>query len=63
MPTWFLDPISGLKLPTLAGRYDNPIPSRFLASIDCSKITALVTDMAETPGTGYSTKPPRDSSI
>ena len=26
----------------LAGRDDNPIPARFLAPIDCSKITALV---------------------
>jgi hypothetical protein len=24
----------------LVGRYDNPIPSRFLAPIDCSKIPA-----------------------
>ncbi len=26
---------------SLAGRYDNPIPTRFLASIDCLKIPAL----------------------
>jgi hypothetical protein len=25
---------------SLAGRYDNPIPTRFLAPIDCSKIPA-----------------------
>jgi hypothetical protein len=25
----------------LAGRYDNPIPARFLAPIDCLKIPAL----------------------
>jgi hypothetical protein len=37
MPTWFLAPIAGLKLPTL---YSNPIPTRFLAPIDCSKILA-----------------------
>jgi hypothetical protein len=29
------------RLCRLAGRYDNPIPSRFLAPIDCSKIPAL----------------------
>ncbi len=29
------------SLCSLAGRYDNPIPSRFLALIDCSKIPAL----------------------
>jgi hypothetical protein len=26
----------------LAGRYDNPIPTQFLAPIDCSKVPALV---------------------
>jgi hypothetical protein len=25
---------------SLAGRYDNPLPTRFLSSIDCSKIPA-----------------------
>ncbi len=29
------------SLCSLAGRYDNPIPARFLAPIDCSKIPAL----------------------
>jgi hypothetical protein len=29
------------NLNSLAGRYDNPIPTRFLALIDCSKIQAL----------------------
>jgi hypothetical protein len=29
------------RLCSLAGRYDNPIPTRFLAPIDCSKIRAL----------------------
>ncbi len=33
-----IDPAS---LCSLAGRYDNPIPTRFLATIDCSKIPAL----------------------
>ncbi len=28
-------------LPGVAGQYDNPIPSLFLAPIDCSKIPAL----------------------
>ncbi len=27
---------------SLAARYDNPIPTRFLAPIDCLKIPALV---------------------
>jgi hypothetical protein len=26
---------------SLAGRYDNPIPTRLLAHIDCSKVPAL----------------------
>ncbi len=30
------------SLCSLAGRYDNPIPTRFLAPIDCLKILALV---------------------
>ena len=29
------------SLCSLAGRYDNPIPTRFLAPIDCFKIPAL----------------------
>jgi hypothetical protein len=33
--------LKSLKIPFLAGRYDNPIPIRFLAPIDCSKIPAL----------------------
>ncbi len=41
MPTWFLAPKAELKLPTLAGWYDNPIPTRFLAPKDCLKIPAL----------------------
>jgi hypothetical protein len=28
------------RLSSLAGRYDNPIPTRFLALIDCLKIPA-----------------------
>jgi hypothetical protein len=32
-----IDPAS---LCSLAGRYDNPIPTRFLAPLDCSKIPA-----------------------
>jgi hypothetical protein len=34
-------PIAGLKIPTLVGRYYNPIPTRFPTPIDCSKIPAL----------------------
>jgi hypothetical protein len=32
--------IDSASLCSLAGRYDNPIPTQFLASIDCSKIPA-----------------------
>ena len=32
--------LKSLKIPPLAVRYDNPIKTRFLAPIDCSKITA-----------------------
>jgi hypothetical protein len=32
--------LKSLKIPSLAGRYDNPVPIRFLAPIDCSKIPA-----------------------
>jgi hypothetical protein len=41
-------PIVVLKFSTLAGRYDNPIPTRFLAPIDCLKISALYTDIKGT---------------
>ncbi len=33
----------GLKIPALAGRYDNPNPTRCLAPIDFLKIAALYT--------------------
>jgi hypothetical protein len=33
--------IDSASLCSLAGRYDNPIPSRFLAPMCCSKIPAL----------------------
>ncbi len=33
--------MNSTSLCSLAGRYDNPIPSRFLAPIDCLKIPAL----------------------
>jgi hypothetical protein len=36
-----LQGIGSARLCTLAGRYDNPIPTRFLAPIDCLKIPAL----------------------
>jgi hypothetical protein len=32
-----------LQIRILAGRYDNPLPTRFLAPIDCSKIPAQCT--------------------
>ncbi len=34
--------IDSASLCSLAGRYENPIPTRFLAPIDCSKIPALI---------------------
>ncbi len=34
--------IDSANLCSLAGQYDNPIPTQFLAPIDCSKIPALV---------------------
>ncbi len=42
-------PIAGLKFPTLASRYDNPITIRFPAPIDCLRIPAqymLLVDVA-----------------
>ncbi len=33
--------MNSASLCSLAGRYDNPIPTRFLAPIDCLKISAL----------------------
>jgi hypothetical protein len=35
--------INSASLCSLAGRYDNPIPTRFLAPIDCLKIPAQAT--------------------
>jgi hypothetical protein len=35
--------IDSASLCSLAGRYETPIPTRFLATIDCSKIQALIT--------------------
>jgi hypothetical protein len=32
--------MNSVSLSSLAGRYDNPIPTRFLAHIDCLKIPA-----------------------
>jgi len=37
-----MNSVSLVSLCSLAGRYDNPIPPRFLAPIDCLKIPALV---------------------
>ncbi len=33
--------MNSASLCSLAGRYDNPIPTRFLAPMDCLKIPAL----------------------
>ena len=33
--------VNSASLCSLSGRYDNPIPTRFLAPIDCLKIPAL----------------------
>jgi hypothetical protein len=38
---WF-EGNNSTSLCSLAGRYDNPIPNRFLTPIDCFKIPALV---------------------
>ncbi len=43
--------MNSASLCSLAGRYDNPIPTRFLAPIDCLKILALVTQVG---GINYS---------
>jgi hypothetical protein len=32
----------------MAGRYDNPIPTRFLANIDCARISAQVVFLSQT---------------
>jgi hypothetical protein len=37
--------INSASLCCLAGRYDKPIPTRFLALIDCSKIPALLSQI------------------
>jgi hypothetical protein len=42
-PKNWLRGINSASLCSLAGRYDNPIPTRFLAPIDCSKILAQYT--------------------
>ncbi len=37
----FLGSLKGLQIRALAFQYENPIPTRFLAPVDCSKILAL----------------------
>jgi hypothetical protein len=44
------------SLCSLAVRYDNPIPTRFLAPIICSKIPALTRCHAGMEGTGTASK-------
>ncbi len=41
--------MNSASLCSLAGRYDNPIPIRFLAPIDCLKIPALSANVAFFP--------------
>ncbi len=48
----FLGSIKGLKIRALAGWYDNPIPSRFLAPIDCLNISAQDEKITETDNFG-----------
>ncbi len=54
--------MNSASLCSLAGRYDNPIPTRFLAPIDCLKIPALVISSpvfflaARRPASNISTK-------
>ncbi len=38
------DSASLMSLCSLAGQYDNPIPTQFLAPIDCLKIPARITE-------------------
>jgi hypothetical protein len=41
----FLGSFKGLQIRALVGQYDNPIPARFLAPMDCSKIPALTSSL------------------
>jgi hypothetical protein len=47
--------INSARLCSLAGRYDNPIPSRFLAPINCLKIQALRTPIMQRVVDGHRT--------
>ncbi len=40
---------------SLAGRYDNPIPTRFLAPMDCLKIPAQATLLINAEAESYAT--------
>jgi hypothetical protein len=42
--------MNSASLSSLAGRYDNPIPTRFLAPIDCLKIPALYSSLLVSSG-------------
>jgi hypothetical protein len=46
-PRYRFQGIKSASLYSLAGRYDNPIPPRFLAPIDFLKIPALLYSLAE----------------
>jgi hypothetical protein len=42
--------MNSASLCSLAGRYDNPIPTRFIDPIDCSEIPALLLQGSEREG-------------
>jgi hypothetical protein len=44
--------MNSASLCSLVGRYDNPLPPRFLAPIDSLKIPALLTTKSDTVGGG-----------
>jgi hypothetical protein len=43
--------MNSASLCSLEGRYDNPIPTRYLAPIDCLKIPTLVENLSPPPTT------------
>jgi hypothetical protein len=40
----FLGSVQGLQIRALVGRYDNPIPNRFLAPVGCPKVPEPIPD-------------------
>jgi hypothetical protein len=53
--------LKSLKIPSLAGQNDNPIPTRFLAPIDCPKLPALLYQ-ANGDGRSYYVEPIKTTS-